>query len=674
MNISTNYSNQSRMIASASHRQNVRNNNSQPCSNPTSNDVNFTGLNLRSIYMPIKESIFGMSKEQKNRFNDLVDFIAPVLSKDNKEIKEMLQGQPAIRIDFLGRLSNRLNTTNFYKKAEEKESPELVIDLFNKIKKPTVRHLNFIDNVDMDMKNIKTCIEKYEVDDKKLEQVENVFSQFRRNERPQELVMEIIESPNSDLYLENFDSYKTFIKNNSDNKDVIKILDKKVSRGEFDPDRAKKVDKLTNALYGFPETEAVSMEKFIPNYSEEGNDILSSIRIKLNPTVESLEKGDANALLDIYKSTTSENAELRINFLESNYHNLQERSNFPDNEIENINKLFKIFDTDKNARKFATSLMEKTNLLTGAGSYLKAFEEIGSERLSADVKRAAKAIKSDIYNPLQSLLDEFSGKKSVKKFSFTDKLKGLFSKKSKQVKEPEFDDYFIKMEDVKPSVSPLKEEPVIKIDFNPVFDKPVKIDVQPEKTVVKKEPFSLAKANRAKLSELLTNTPSKSMGKKLTIAQKDVAPVLKKSIKSQTILDEQEYLYTINATKMRANMLPEIFASIKDSRKAAKANGTFSKSKTVSNEDAIDLYTRINGKNKKLVNYMLKIRNADGTRKFSVKDIIETLAEGNRTTLKKKSLATKTERFTAKDEKAIYDSMLAEKIEQYGKLPKAKKK
>ena len=164
------------------------------------------------------------------------------------------------------------------------------------------------------------------------------------------------------------------------------------------------------------------------------------------------------------------------------------------------------------------------------------------------------------------------------------------------------------------------------------------------------------------------------MGKKLTIAQKDVAPVLKKSIKSQTILDEQEYLYTINATKMRANMLPEIFASIKDSRKAAKANGTFSKSKTVSNEDAIDLYTRINGKNKKLVNYMLKIRNADGTRKFSVKDIIETLAEGNRTTLKKKSLATKTERFTAKDEKAIYDSMLAEKIEQYGKLPKAKKK
>ena len=169
MNISTNYSNQSRMIASASHRQNVRNNNSQPCSNPTSNDINFTGLNLRSIYMPIKESIFGMSKEQKNRFNDLVDFIAPVLSKDNKEIKEMLQGQPAIRIDFLGRLSNRLNTTNFYKKAEEKESPELVIDLFNKIKKPTVRHLNFIDNVDMDMKNIKTCIEKYEVDDKKLE-------------------------------------------------------------------------------------------------------------------------------------------------------------------------------------------------------------------------------------------------------------------------------------------------------------------------------------------------------------------------------------------------------------------------------------------------------------------------------------------------------------------------
>ena len=125
---------------------------------------------------------------------------------------------------------------------------------------------------------------------------------------------------------------------------------------------------------------------------------------------------------------------------------------------------------------------------------------------------------------------------------------------------------------------------------------------------------------------------------------------------------------------MRAGMLPEIFASIKESRAAARANGTFNKSKTVKNEDAVDLYTRINGKNKRLVNYMLKVRNADGTRKYDVKQIIDTLIEGNRTVLQMKAKSTRLNRFTPKDEKAVYDAMLEEQIAKFGKLPRQRRK
>ena len=41
-----------------------------------------------------------------------------------------------------------------------------------------------------------------------------------------------------------------------------------------------------------------------------------------------------------------------------------------------------------------------------------------------------------------------------------------------------------------------------------------------------------------------------------------------------------------------------------------------------SNNDALTLCSKINGKNRKLIKYMLQKRNSDKTRMFEVKDII----------------------------------------------------
>ena len=67
-------------------------------------------------------------------------------------------------------------------------------------------------------------------------------------------------------------------------------------------------------------------------------------------------------------------------------------------------------------------------------------------------------------------------------------------------------------------------------------------------------------------------------------------------------------------------MLPEIFSSIADTRKADRAVGKHRINS--SNKDALDLYLLINGSNKKYVNYLLKKRNVDNSRMFEVKDII----------------------------------------------------
>ena len=135
--------------------------------------------------------------------------------------------------------------------------------------------------------------------------------------------------------------------------------------------------------------------------------------------------------------------------------------------------------------------------------------------------------------------------------------------------------------------------------------------------------------------------------------------------------DNQRAIYEKNATKMRLKLLPEIFDSIKETRAADRMVG---RKVQTSNSDAVNLYSMIKGRNRKLVNYMLKKRNVDGTRMFSVKDIIELLNKSEKTIAQTKA---KNPDFRAKDAKMYYDAIHADMVNSYGKVkrvtkPKAK--
>ena len=120
---------------------------------------------------------------------------------------------------------------------------------------------------------------------------------------------------------------------------------------------------------------------------------------------------------------------------------------------------------------------------------------------------------------------------------------------------------------------------------------------------------------------------------------------------------------------MRMQMLPEIFDSIKEIRAVERAAG---KKLSVSNKDAVDLYSLIKGRNKKLINYMLKKRNADGTRMYNIKDIIKTVEQAETKVNKDKFASPKT--YNAADAKAFYNTLLEAQIQEHGKLEKAKRK
>ena len=133
------------------------------------------------------------------------------------------------------------------------------------------------------------------------------------------------------------------------------------------------------------------------------------------------------------------------------------------------------------------------------------------------------------------------------------------------------------------------------------------------------------------------------------------------------MIAKQSDAYTQGATKIRLNLLPEIFSSIADTRKIDRAVGKVRINS--SNKDALDLYLLINGSNKKFVNYLLKKRNVDNTRMFEVKDIIAIIKKAEANIAKNKRVAPN---YRVRDTRRYYNHLLEANIEQYGKIKKQK--
>ena len=179
-----------------------------------------------------------------------------------------------------------------------------------------------------------------------------------------------------------------------------------------------------------------------------------------------------------------------------------------------------------------------------------------------------------------------------------------------------------------------------KPEIKPIIETPV-VEIKPEVQKVKIDPKEEVRKN---IFEILTS----KLGEKTFAKQREA--------------------YGKNATKMRLGMLPEIFSSIADTRKADRAVGKHRINS--SNKDALDLYLLINGSNKKYVNYLLKKRNADNSRMFEVKDIISMVKKAEAKIAEDKKINPE---YRARDARKYYNHLYEAKLEQYGKAARQSK-
>lgn len=239
---------------------------------------------------------------------------------------------------------------------------------------------------------------------------------------------------------------------------------------------------------------------------------------------------------------------------------------------------------------------------------------------------------------------------------------------------------------IKPIVESPKSEKVS--EFKPITLKPLKeilnggkkfefkIDSKYTKPIQTNSLFQIKQQNylpaptlEVMKAEIVTKrTVNKVPNAKKFAVINDVNNIIEKKLGTKT-LSEQKQGYAKKATKMRLSMLPEIFESIKDTRKADKLVGK--KKSLSSNKDALELYELINGKNKKLVNYMLKKRNVDGTRQFEVKDIINTLKKAESHVAKAKQTNPS---YKSADAKEYYNHLHESFMSSYGKPSRTTKK
>jgi len=660
MNITTNYSHliQNQQLSNKNQVRQAHVQNAVHTDMQYAGNVNFTGM--EKILKPLQKLV--RSKAKNDAYEDFLHYGASVLNKNTDDIEKIIIGKSKRRQDFFGTLLEKYNRDNFYAKNDVRENTNIVTEIFENVKSPSDVHFAFVAGTDIPLTQTKGIFEKFDNNKKKLDQVFYIYKdldnvKLEKNQitgyraRRNEIINDMINSPNADEYLSNYKKYKPFIYRNAGNKNVIAELDKTVAENSYDEVLTAKQHKLEETFSGSQITgnQIFNPSKLAEHYSEEGNQLMELVQQKLI-LKGNLSDKDSRALTEIYKSTNKKNVEARFDFLGYNYANGLNREKYNEDELQNINTLFNKMDEDRHVKKFITKMSHTGRSLGDAGTYLKLIDEVNPALLAHDTKNIVKVMNSSFSHKTEAVFDFYKTEPQSRMGRAIKTVKSLFAKKP--VDTDEYENYpRLSLEDARL--------------FAPTRTFAKQSDCVTENTAAAAPAAKAAKTvkHRTFFKPVVQKQPS---AKKMVVIN-DVNNLIEKKL-GKNVYADQSRSYADKATKMRLNMLPEIFDSIKDTRAAARKDGTFNKRTTVKNEDAYGLYRRINGKNKRLVNYMLKVRNEDGTRKFNINDIVTTLDNTRKQAVQLKAAAPKENPFRANDEKMMYTSLLNEKMSVFGKL------
>ncbi len=598
------------------------------------NNVQFNGINLRKI-------------SQKRRLCQ--EDTAGMLSQSISDVVKLTRNVSRKRMAFWESLAVNYNRYNYYRKPAEKEDSKLVNEVFGLIKRPQDIHRYIVHNFADSFQNIERIFKGANNKKERLEFVKRVNKDVFAEEKStgRDLIPELLESPYSKEYIKHYDDIKSYLILHKKDPDAVRNLDSMYERGLDGKiyDNRLKEEEIKKS-WNFANTDILNADKYFENYSESVEKIVSEMSSYLLLTNDVLKSGGDKYVLDIMKSTTNKNLALRLQLLKAfcNKTFLWQGAQDRIDSLRDIVRLFDVVENNKHAKNFVSSFNESNTSGLTLTELNKILENIPASRLNIFKDNAKRiisltkdearidALKNEITNPFFETEQSLNYKKHAIKYGYITKksfLKGLMIRTKNY--------YNIFRASLYPETKPVLEK------------------VEQTKSA---EPLVIVKVSSPEV---------KNIDKKAEVKDNVLSFVTKK-LGAKTF-DRQKDAFGAGATKMRLSMLPEIFASVADTRKADRAIG---KQKiNSSNKDVLDLYLRINGNNKKFVNYLLKKRNVDNTRMFEVKEIIKMLDKAE---AKIKANKASNPEYRARDARRYYNHLYEAKIQQYGKLSRTRNK
>ncbi len=630
-----------------------------------------------------------LSLRKKIVFNpDTINSMADILKIERRDLYKHTREMNLNQFDFFRTMTNKYN--GMYYGSESKEAPETLFKIMDYVGEPTKIHHKILESVTAPFEDILTILKS--VKDKKEADFAARFKKdvIKTNEYAQCILTDIFTSPYKDEYIKNIGKYKSYLRLNKDKVDAVKELDKMIAENTFNPAQYDKEFVLSGVDKQPYVNLIISNENLDTYYSKEGVNFVRQLGSLYHATADFSEKDAAN-ILEMYKTCNSNNIETRTYILDKFKHSAFNSGKYSD-EIKAMKSIFEKIDSNEYTQRFIDEYLKEAKDIKSLRELNEILENVPPQKgyifhknlvriinITKPGEERNRALKEELDNlSFETEISRYQErrKKDAIKYGFAEK-ESFFSKlytrlentvnKIRYSLSSKKEDAKEAVQDTIPQVNSEKAETVISTKAAEIV-KPVEnvvIETNPKESEfiqVPKFEHELAKPTEEESGIKLVNTIMTKAQKKKIEVQNSVKEYIHKTL-HPNIVAEQERIYANKATKMRLDMLPEILSSIKDTRAADKAVGI--KKANVSNSDAVDLYTRINGYNRKLVNYMLKQRNTDGTRMFTVPDIMQTLGRANRKVILGK--------MKQKEEKAYYEHLYQAKLEQYGKLRTPKK-
>lgn len=456
--------------------------------------------------------------------------------------------------------------------------------------------------------------------------------------------------------------YKSFIILNNSTPEFSKRLIEELGKSEPDFDAAllDKIVKLRNQHIHSTLMSVMDETYLAQNYNKYGITLLSNPAMEYKYRVFSKTPktdSDDEFLKYALSTTTKDNIALREYYIDSSTKLKMEKSEWSEHakafferldKDEDFRKIYKyitnaseVYETPENLMYFADVFTPK--LL--AGKVQNFFKIIQTAPVGTKKEDIAELLKKNLNNKFyiapseltdRIMLDEYKANGSMfpeltlkmQKLKRTVKYKVLpkIFGTGKEITTVDIKPAEVKPTEVKPKdITPekiiptnVKHEkkirPRVKIPQTKYEPVDIKSLIDSETHAIQQIEKPVKKTVKPKAS--VSTEPTPYQLKRLQIKE-DGLKLLKKKIHTKRDFGTEIRSFT----KMRNGFLDEMFTAIKELRQQDRENG-IKRSKNTS-ADVIELYNKINGKNRKLVKSMLNERTVDGKRKFDLKQIAD---------------------------------------------------